>query len=228
MAYADIDICNLALGRIGVDRTIASLNEKSKEARLCKRFYALARASALLAAAHASYSEGGSAANVRVYIGELEAIDRSGIADEADASLDAGIASVKAALASWESSGALTSAHWDGVQILAVRLRAKADAYRAGVDVQTYGGSGVMAVDQQLDADERATIAQAEASYTDAIEVEGTSAIWAELRESIASVALDNPVAGWFADKGTPAKVGLGLAVAGVALLGLVLLFRRR
>lgn len=41
--YSEPDICNIALGRIGVDRTIASLNEASKEARNCKRFYPLAR-----------------------------------------------------------------------------------------------------------------------------------------------------------------------------------------
>lgn len=43
MTYADIDICNLAVGRVGVDKTIVSLTEASKEARLCSRFYALAR-----------------------------------------------------------------------------------------------------------------------------------------------------------------------------------------
>lgn len=43
MAYSVVDICNLALGRIGSDRTIASLDEASKEARNCKRFYPLAR-----------------------------------------------------------------------------------------------------------------------------------------------------------------------------------------
>ena len=41
--YTDVDICNIALGRIGVDRTIASLDEASKEGRNCKRFYPLAR-----------------------------------------------------------------------------------------------------------------------------------------------------------------------------------------
>jgi hypothetical protein len=39
MNITDVDICNIALSRIGVDRTIASLTEQSKEARLCKRFY---------------------------------------------------------------------------------------------------------------------------------------------------------------------------------------------
>lgn len=43
MSYTDVDICNLALGRVGVDVTIASLVERSKEARLCQRFYPLAR-----------------------------------------------------------------------------------------------------------------------------------------------------------------------------------------
>lgn len=43
MNYADVDICNLALGRVGVDKTIGALTEQSKEARLCKRFYELAR-----------------------------------------------------------------------------------------------------------------------------------------------------------------------------------------
>lgn len=35
----EVSICNLALGRIGVDKTIASLTEQSKEARNCARFY---------------------------------------------------------------------------------------------------------------------------------------------------------------------------------------------
>lgn len=39
----DVDICNIALGRIGVDRTITSLSEASKEARNCRRFYDLCR-----------------------------------------------------------------------------------------------------------------------------------------------------------------------------------------
>lgn len=43
MPYTDVDICNLALGRVGVDRTIVSLDEQSKEARNCRRFYPLAR-----------------------------------------------------------------------------------------------------------------------------------------------------------------------------------------
>ena len=43
MSYTDVDICNIALGRVGVDQTIASLSERSKEARLCQRFYPLAR-----------------------------------------------------------------------------------------------------------------------------------------------------------------------------------------
>lgn len=41
--HTDVDICNLALGRIGVDRTIAALTESSKEARNCRRFYPLCR-----------------------------------------------------------------------------------------------------------------------------------------------------------------------------------------
>lgn len=41
--HTDVDICNIALGRIGVDRTIASLSEASKEARNCRRFYPLCR-----------------------------------------------------------------------------------------------------------------------------------------------------------------------------------------
>lgn len=43
MATTEIDICNIALGRVGVDRTIISFEEQSKEARNCKRFYELAR-----------------------------------------------------------------------------------------------------------------------------------------------------------------------------------------
>ena len=39
----DVDMCNIALGRIGVDRTIASLSEASKEARNCRRVYPLCR-----------------------------------------------------------------------------------------------------------------------------------------------------------------------------------------
>lgn len=36
---SEVAICNLALGRIGIDKTIASLTEQSKEARNCARFY---------------------------------------------------------------------------------------------------------------------------------------------------------------------------------------------
>lgn len=43
MAYTDVDICNLALGRVGVDKTILAFTEQSKEARNCRRFYPLAR-----------------------------------------------------------------------------------------------------------------------------------------------------------------------------------------
>lgn len=43
MAYTDIDICNFALGRCGIDATIAAFTELSKEARNCARFYPLAR-----------------------------------------------------------------------------------------------------------------------------------------------------------------------------------------
>jgi hypothetical protein len=39
----EVDICNLALARCGVSTTIASLDEASKEAKLCKRFYAFCR-----------------------------------------------------------------------------------------------------------------------------------------------------------------------------------------
>jgi hypothetical protein len=42
-AFVDVDICNFALGRIGVDRTILALSENSKEARNCRRFYPLCR-----------------------------------------------------------------------------------------------------------------------------------------------------------------------------------------
>lgn len=38
-----VEICNAALGNIGVQQTIASLDEKSKEASACKRFYEQAR-----------------------------------------------------------------------------------------------------------------------------------------------------------------------------------------
>ena len=42
--YTELDICNIALGRIGVDKTVMNLaNEQSKEARLCRLFYPMAR-----------------------------------------------------------------------------------------------------------------------------------------------------------------------------------------
>lgn len=43
MSYSEVEICNIALARIGIDRAIASLSEQSKEARNCARFYPLAR-----------------------------------------------------------------------------------------------------------------------------------------------------------------------------------------
>ena len=45
MTYsAPVDICNLALSRLGVDKTITDLEtEQSKEARNCRRFYAFCR-----------------------------------------------------------------------------------------------------------------------------------------------------------------------------------------
>src|SRR5690242_16856180 len=44
MSYAEVDICNIALGRIGVDRTVVNLStEQSKEARNCRRFYPMCR-----------------------------------------------------------------------------------------------------------------------------------------------------------------------------------------
>lgn len=46
-----VGIYNLALGRIGVDKTVASLTETSKESRLCNRFYAQCRDEVLEAAA---------------------------------------------------------------------------------------------------------------------------------------------------------------------------------
>lgn len=38
-----VQICNMALGNIGISQTIASLDEKSKEAATCKRYYEQAR-----------------------------------------------------------------------------------------------------------------------------------------------------------------------------------------
>ncbi len=48
---SQLDIYNLALGRIGSDKSVASVNEASKEARLCNRFYAQCRDEVLEAAA---------------------------------------------------------------------------------------------------------------------------------------------------------------------------------
>ncbi len=44
MSYTEVDILNIALARIGVDKTVMNLaNEQSKEARLGRRFYPLCR-----------------------------------------------------------------------------------------------------------------------------------------------------------------------------------------
>lgn len=40
---SEVEICNLALGRVGVSQTITSLSEPSAEAVACNRFYALTR-----------------------------------------------------------------------------------------------------------------------------------------------------------------------------------------
>lgn len=40
---SQLDIYNIAIGRIGSDKSVASVNENSKEARLCNRFYAQCR-----------------------------------------------------------------------------------------------------------------------------------------------------------------------------------------
>lgn len=40
---SSVEISNLALGHLGVAKTITSLDERSSEARACKRFYTLAR-----------------------------------------------------------------------------------------------------------------------------------------------------------------------------------------
>ena len=40
---SQLDIYNLAIGRVGSDKTVAALNENSKEARLCNRNYAQCR-----------------------------------------------------------------------------------------------------------------------------------------------------------------------------------------
>lgn len=42
-----IDICNLALDKIGAEGTLVSLDDKIKEARLCKKHYDMSRASVL-------------------------------------------------------------------------------------------------------------------------------------------------------------------------------------
>ena len=43
MAPTVTDICNMALGRIGVSRFIADLSDTSNEARVCAKFYELTR-----------------------------------------------------------------------------------------------------------------------------------------------------------------------------------------
>jgi len=45
--YAQVDIYNLALGNIGSSDVVASLEERSKQANVCNRFYDLARDSML-------------------------------------------------------------------------------------------------------------------------------------------------------------------------------------
>lgn len=40
---AEVDICNMALNRIGATDTIAEFNERSKAAKLCRTFYAQSR-----------------------------------------------------------------------------------------------------------------------------------------------------------------------------------------
>lgn len=50
MSVSTIDICNLALGRVGCSQFISSINEASNEARCCKRFYAMTRDRVLSAA----------------------------------------------------------------------------------------------------------------------------------------------------------------------------------
>jgi hypothetical protein len=49
MAISDIQICNMALSRIGVTQPIASLAEASNEARICSLWYDLCRKSILRA-----------------------------------------------------------------------------------------------------------------------------------------------------------------------------------
>lgn len=44
---SDVDICNLALGHIGDTANIASLQESSVQAQLCKKFYPMARKTVL-------------------------------------------------------------------------------------------------------------------------------------------------------------------------------------
>lgn len=43
MSSTDVDIYNIALGRVGIDKTIVAMAENTKEARLAQRFYALCR-----------------------------------------------------------------------------------------------------------------------------------------------------------------------------------------
>lgn len=43
MSATAVDICNLALGRIGISQFINSIDEASNEGRCCKRFYDLVR-----------------------------------------------------------------------------------------------------------------------------------------------------------------------------------------
>jgi hypothetical protein len=43
MSHTDVDIYNIALGRIGITNTVISSTENSKEARLFQRFFALCR-----------------------------------------------------------------------------------------------------------------------------------------------------------------------------------------
>lgn len=49
MTQSPVDICNLALGNLGVGRIIQSIDERTLEARECKRFYESARAATLRA-----------------------------------------------------------------------------------------------------------------------------------------------------------------------------------
>lgn len=38
-----VDICNMAMGRLGISRFISSIDERSNEARICKQFYDIVR-----------------------------------------------------------------------------------------------------------------------------------------------------------------------------------------